>query len=69
MSLFVITYWVEECQRRAACGGLGAWAGAHNVLVEADDFSEAVKHCVPGPDCYRVEIAPVHKKVSQQEGE
>jgi hypothetical protein len=69
MPKFIVTYWVEENHQRGACGGLGAWAGAHNVIVEAKTFAKALEECAPAGDCYRMEIAPIHRDHTAKEEE
>jgi len=61
MKHFLITFWLEESRLRGACGGLGNWAGAHQMLVRAKNMREAFrKYAHPQDDCYKVEIVPIH---------
>jgi len=61
MKHFVITFWLEECRLRGAAGGMGGWAGSHQMLVRAKSMRDAFrKYAHPAADCYKVEIVPIH---------
>lgn len=68
MPAFVVTYWLHESRQRQQCGGFGNWPGAHNTIVHAVDMADAMSRCpAPSDDCYRVEIAPIHKDKGDDE--
>jgi hypothetical protein len=61
---FVVVFHLDESNKRAQLGGLGAWAGAHHCILEADSIKAAMDSVAEriGPDCNGIEVWPVSRE-------